>query len=110
MHWEFINHKMEGEEFMRKLKKTKKLLPALLTSVLVLGSSTTALACTGVYVGSQVSENGSTYMGRSEDIGNLYGKVFSVAPARDIAENEVYKDTYGFTMDYSKFSYPDRTY
>ena len=47
----------------------------------------------------------STYVGRSEDIGKLYDKVFEVRPAADHAEGEVYEDTYGFSMPYPAHTY-----
>ena len=53
------------------MKGFKKFMPIILAMVLVLSQAASAFACTGVYVGNSVSENGSTYMGRSEDIGDL---------------------------------------
>lgn len=90
----------------------KKILPVFLALLIAFTNATNVFACTGVYVGSEVSENGSTYMGRSEDIGDVYGKVFGVAPSRTIAEGEVYEDTYGFVLDYNEidFDYPTTTY
>lgn len=92
--------------------KMKKIVPVLMAATLLITNVTPAYACTGVYVGSEASENGSTYMGRSEDIGDLYNKVFGVAPAKELAEDEVYEDTYGFSMKYSdlQFAYPNTTY
>ncbi len=94
------------------MKLLKKTVPVILAIALVLSSVTTAMACTGVYVGSAVSENGSTYMGRSEDIGDTYGKIFGVADPQDIPEGAVYKDTYGLVLEYDKiaFDYPSKTY
>lgn len=94
------------------MKKLHKALPVLMALVLVLGSFSSAFACTGFYVGSELTENGSTFMGRSEDIGDLYGKVFSVAEPKALSEDAVYSDTYGFSMKYSdlEFDYPDTTY
>ena len=56
---------------------------------MVIGSGVSASACCGLYVGSQQSENGSTYVGRSEDIGKLYDKVFEVRPAADHAQTAI---------------------
>ena len=92
------------------MAKAKKLLSVFLASTMVLGSATTALACTGIYVGSDVSANGSTYMGRSEDIGDLYGKIFGVAEAAEHDADELYKDTYGFSMTYGEFPTGGDTY
>lgn len=92
------------------MKFVKKLMALGLSLAVAVGAAAPAMACTGVYVGSGVSENGSMYMGRSEDIGDMYGKIFGVAPAQEIPEGAIYEDTYGFIMDYSKFSYPSTTY
>lgn len=87
------------------MKVTKKIVSLSLALLLAMSSITSAWACTGIYVGSESSANGSTYMGRSEDIGNLYGKQFGVAPAQDWPEGAVYKDTYGFQMPYPAHTY-----
>lgn len=88
----------------------KKLISLALSAALALSLASPAAACCGVYVGSAVSENGSSYMGRSEDIGDMYGKIFGVAPSQEIAPGSVYKDTYGFVMEYDKIGYPSKTY
>ena len=94
------------------MKCFKKFMPIMLAMVLVLSQAASAFACTGVYVGSNVSANGSTYMGRSEDIGDLYTKIYGIAESKTIADGELYKDTYGFVMDYDaiEFDYPKTTY
>ena len=94
------------------MKCLKKFMPLILALTLVLSQATSALACTGVYVGSEVSANGSTYIGRSEDISDLYSKIFGIAESKNIADGELYKDTYGFVMDYDAidFDYPKTTY
>lgn len=88
-----------------KQKRLKQLGAALLAGSLVVSSGVSASACCGLYVGSQQSENGSTYVGRSEDIGKLYDKVFEVRPAADHAEGEMYEDTYGFSIPYPSHTY-----
>ena len=88
-----------------KQKRLKQLGAALLAGSLVVSSGVSASACCGLYVGSQQSENGSIYVGRSEDIGKLYDKVFEVRPAADHAEGEMYEDTYGFSMPYPSHTY-----
>ena len=92
------------------MKATKKMIALALTIALALSLASPAAACCGVYVGSGVSANGSTYMGRSEDIGDMYGKIFGVAPSQEIAADAVYKDTYGFVMNYADINYPSKTY
>lgn len=87
------------------MKKSKKLAAAALTMALVLSNVTASFACTGIYVGSQVSESGSTFIGRSEDIGDQYGKLFDVAPAKDWPAGAIYEDAYGFSMPYPSHTY-----
>ena len=50
----------------RRYETMKKLLVMLLAALLLL-SSTSALACTGLYVGKQVSQDGSTIIARTVD-------------------------------------------
>lgn len=87
------------------MKVKKKLLSLSLVLLLALSNTPSASACTGIYVGRDASENGSTYMGRSEDIGNLYDKMFGTAPAQDWPEGAIYEDTYGFKMPYPSHTY-----
>ncbi len=96
---------------MKKWMNYAKMIAAAGTALaVILSGGTSTLACTGIYVGSGISENGSTYMGRSEDIGDMYGKIFGVAAAQKIEPGTVYKDAYGFEMEYDKFEYPSVTY
>ena len=88
-----------------KQKWYKQLGAVVLAGSMVIGSGVSASACCGLYVGSQESVNGSTYVGRSEDIGKLYDKVFEVRPAADHAQGEMYEDTYGFSMPYPAHTY-----
>ncbi len=78
--------------------RIKKILPILLAVIVVFGYSVPAMACTGLYVGSDYSQNGSTYFGRSEDLNNNGIKVFGVQEAKDWPEGTVYTDNDGFTM------------
>ena len=88
-----------------KQKWYRQLGAVVLAGSMVIGSGVSASACCGLYVGSQESVNGSTYVGRSEDIGKLYDKVFEVRPAADHAQGEMYEDTYGFSMPYPAHTY-----
>ena len=90
----------------------KTLSVMALTVCLCLSCVTSAFACTGLYVGGGVTANGSSYFGRSEDIGDRYGKVFGVAAPQSITDESVFEDTYGFSMKYSdlEFDYPSTTY
>lgn len=85
--------------------KLKKLVVGVLCSALVMTSAMPAAACTGVYVGSEESENGSTYMGRSEDMGYDYVKVFGVSEAKDYPADYVFTDAYGFSMPFGGHVY-----
>lgn len=85
--------------------KLKKLIAGFLCSALVLASAAPAAACTAVYVGEGVSANGSSYMGRSEDIGGTHTKIFGVSEARDYPADYIYEDSYGFKMPYGGHVY-----
>ena len=84
----------------------KKLVGLLLVLVLAL-SGTAAFACTGVYVGKGVSEDGSTIIARSVDTHPV------MTPTLEIVVDRV-EDTPGRTLTggYTDFSYdlPDTTY
>ena len=90
---------------MKKFSSMKKLTTSALGLALVFSNVTSAYACTGIYVGSDVSETGSTFIGRSEDIGDLYGKVFIAKPAQDWPEGSMYEDSYGFSMKNPNHTY-----
>ena len=83
----------------------KKIVALMLAGAMVLGSSMQAFACMGVYVGKEVSENGSSYIGRSEDIGAKHTKIFTVHPAEDHEPGEMFTDAYGFSMPYPEHTY-----
>ncbi|MBO5533939.1 MAG: C69 family dipeptidase [Clostridia bacterium] len=59
-----------------------------------------ASACTGVYAGGGTTENGSIYLGRSEDFGPDWVKQFVIVPAADHAPDEMLEDDYGFCVPY----------
>ena len=42
-------------------------------------------------MGNEVSENGSSYMGRSEDIGDMYCKIFGVAESKKRWEQAIHR-------------------
>ncbi|MGM9613229.1 MAG: dipeptidase, partial [Butyricicoccus sp.] len=87
------------------MKLYKRLGAVVLSAAIAAGSSVSAAACCGLYVGSDFAENGSTYVGRSEDIGKLYDKVFEVREAADHEDGEMYEDAYGFSMPYPAHTY-----
>ena len=58
-----------------------------------------------IYVGSDLTADGSTMFACSEDIANSYNKLFFVSPAGANAEGEVYQGCYGFTWIFTHDSY-----
>lgn len=70
-------------------------------ALMIVGAS----ACTMIYVGSDLTEDGATYFARSEDISNSYNKVFYVSEAGTHKAGEVYNGCYGFTWTFTKDSY-----
>ena len=82
-----------------------KVLISLILALAVCLSSVGALACTAIYVGSDLTADGSTMFARSEDIANSYNKLFFVSPAGANAEGEVYQGCYGFTWTFTHDSY-----
>ncbi len=83
--------------------KSKFIIALALALVLCMTSS--ALACTAIYVGSGLTEDGTTMFARSEDISNSYNKVFYVSPAGNHKAGEVYNGCYGFTYTFTHDSY-----
>ena len=82
----------------RIANRTAAFLLALSVCFAVFSANT--LACTGIYAGSSSTENGSAYIGRSEDYGPDYGKQFIIVPAADHAEGEMLADDHGFCAPY----------
>ncbi|OUQ66283.1 hypothetical protein B5E53_11200 [Eubacterium sp. An11] len=77
----------------------KKVLLTMLAAVgLTALAAVPAKACTSYYVGSDLTEDGSTLFGRTEDIGARYDKVFQVIPSKEIQEGEKWKDESGYTQ------------
>lgn len=87
------------------LMKNMKALLALCLTLVLCAYSAGALACTAIYVGSDLTEDGSTMFARSEDISNSYNKVFCVVPSGLHKAGEAYKGCYGFTYTFTKDSY-----
>ena len=81
------------------MKKTLRILSVLLAGTMLL--STSALACTGVYVGKDVSDQGTEDQGQSD-----YNKMFLVQPRVDNVPGRFIEDTAtGF-----KIPLPDTTW
>ena len=62
-------------------------------------------ACTGVYVGKDVSADGSVIIARTEDMTSSNSKRFIVHPAKEYGEEDYFTDAYGL-----KLKQPQRTY
>ena len=74
------------------MKKSIRILSAVLAGTMLL--STSALACTGVYVGKDVSTDGSYMIARSEDQSNgAYNKMFFVQPRVENVPGRYIEDT-----------------
>ena len=59
-----------------------------------------------LYVGSDLTEDGTTMFGRIEDLGtNDYNKLFNISPAGKHTAGEVYEGCYGFTYTFTHDSY-----
>lgn len=87
------------------MRKIKQAAIGIACSALIMANSMQAMACTAVYVGKDVSADGTTMIARSEDIGGGYTKRFIVHEAKTHKKGEKFKDTYGFEMDL-----PEKTY
>ena len=88
------------------MKLWKRLGAAALAVVTAVGLTlSSANACTSLFVGGALTENGSTFFGRGEDIGEHYAKIFQVIEAADHEEGEIYEDSAGFSMPYPAHTY-----
>lgn len=84
----------------------KKLLLFTATAVAAISMMVvSASACSMIYVGSELTEDGATYFARSEDISNSYNKVFYVSEDGLHKEGETYNGCYGFTWTFTHDSY-----
>ena len=83
--------------------KSKAVFALIVALMLCLSSS--AMACTAMYVGSGLTADGTTMFGRSEDISNSYNKVMFVNEAGTFKAGEVYTGCYGFTYTFTHDSY-----
>ena len=84
-----------------KMRIVNKTAASLLTLSLCFAVfSTGTFACTGIYAGCSTTENGSAYIGRSEDYGPDYGKRFIIVPSADHAEGKMLADDHGFCAPY----------
>ena len=90
-----------------KLKRITIVLVIALTMVAV--SFTTAFGCTSLFVGKDISANGSQFISRTEDMQDNYCKIFGIREAADHPEGEMFIADNGFQMPYPahtlKYSY-----
>ena len=87
------------------MKTAKKFMACIAAVVLAMAVSViSASACTMVYVGSDLTEDGGTYFARSEDTSSA-NKVFYVSPAGNHKAGDVYTGCYGFTWTFTHDSY-----
>ncbi|VUW97480.1 C69 family dipeptidase [Faecalibacterium prausnitzii] len=84
----------------------KKIAAAFIACAMTLAVVPSAFACTALYVGSDLTEDGTTMFGRIEDLGtNDYNKLFYVSTAGNHKAGEVYNGCYGFTYTFTHDSY-----
>ncbi len=84
----------------------KKIIATVSSIALMLTVIPSAFACTALYVGSDLTEDGTTMFGRIEDLGtNDYNKLFYVSAAGNHKAGEVYSGCYGFTYTFTHDSY-----
>lgn len=88
---------------MKTMKKLWILMAALTATLLLCVIS--ASACTMVYVGSDLTADGSSFMARSEDYSNGYNKIAYVNQHGKYAAGSVYEGCYGFTHTFAHDSY-----
>lgn len=93
-----------GIDTIMSLKK--KIAAAFIACAMTLAVVPSAFACTALYVGSDLTEDGTTMFGRIEDLGtNDYNKLFYVSTAGNHKAGEVYDGCYGFTYTFTHDSY-----
>ena len=88
------------------MKKTWKAYASLLLALtLLFALSGQAFACTTIYAGANLTADGCSYFGRSEDYSADYAKLFSAIPAGVHKAGEEYSGCYGFTWGFTHDSY-----
>lgn len=87
------------------MKKNKTLFGIAAAMLVMTTTAATAAACTGVYVGKNVSEDGSIMICRTEDMSSSGSKRFIVHQSGEHKAGTSYTDAYGLTVSYDKDSY-----
>lgn len=72
---------------------------------IIILSSAVSYACTGIYVGKNVSSDGSVMIARTEDLTSYNSKRFIVHQAAEHSDGEMYTDAHGLSIPY-----PEKTY
>ena len=93
----------EGRTKMKTMKKIWFLMATMAATLLLCVIS--ASACTMVYVGSDLTSDGSSFLARSEDFSNSYNKIAYVNQHGKYKAGSVYKGCYGFTHTFTHDSY-----
>ena len=88
---------------MKTMKKIWFLMATMAATLLLCVLS--ASACTMVYVGSDLTSDGSSFLARSEDFSNSYNKIAYVNQHGKYKDGSVYKGCYGFTHTFTHDSY-----
>ena len=84
----------------------KKIAAAVIVTVTTLSMVCSASACTALYVGSDLTEDGTAMFGRIEDLGtNDYNKLYYVSAAGKHKAGELYNGCYGFSYTFTHDSY-----
>ena len=96
----------EKERKRTTMKHTmKKFLLSILALMTALCMLSSASACTSIYVGAGLTDDGTVMFGRSEDFGNSNNKLMYVSPAGNHTAGEEYAGCYGFTYTFTHDSY-----
>ena len=85
--------------------KKIQLAALLVAMALLLALPGQALACTTIYAGANLTADGSSMFGRSEDYSSDYAKLFSAIPAGVHTAGEEYFGCYGFSWTFTHDSY-----
>lgn len=83
-------------------KKLSCMLALVLTACMICSS---AMACTAIYVGAALTDDGTAIFARSEDLSNSRNKVMYVSPAGNHKAGDAYQGCFGFTYTFEKDSY-----
>ena len=83
----------------------KKRISVLLAVFLAVLFPLEGLACTTIYAGSELTEDGSTLFARLEEYGEAWSKLFDVMPEGAHGRGEVYTGCYGFSWVFTHDSY-----